>query len=440
MPSRSSLVLSRRNRRISERRARTSGVKRAGLGVGLILSILLIAGLVLGALAYADLTRGLPNVGILPALLNPLDGTLLRPTRLYDRTGKHLLFTFEPAAGGASTTAGGANIQSPAGTASAAPVLRRYLPLSASSPQHLPDFLAKATVVINDPGFWSHGGYTLAGMGDPGAHPTIAQKLVSDLLLYGEPPTLRRALRERILAAQLTAQYGRSQVLEWYLNSADYGNYAYGADAAAQLYFGKPATELTPAESAALAAASQAPGLNPLDAPALASQRGRTVVGLMKDFRVISAAEAQQALSGELSTSSKGVPAHQRTFGSDYPLFTALALDQLSPAFTRDRITRGGLDIITTMDYDLQDGVQTQLAESGEGRSMASVILDPQTGQILAATGETVRGEESANLAPHDPGTLLTPFRYLTAFTRGFSPASLVWDIPSSASMAEPAA
>ena len=58
------------------------------------------------------------------------------------------------------------------------------------------------------------------------SHPTIAQKLVSDLILYNEPPSLRRAIRERILAAQITAQFGRTQVMEWYLNSTHFGNYA----------------------------------------------------------------------------------------------------------------------------------------------------------------------------------------------------------------------
>ena len=99
-------------------------------------------------------------------------------------------------------------------------------------------------------------------------HPTIAQKLVFDLLLFNEPPSLRRALRERILAAQITAQFGRTQILEWYLNSAHFGRYAFGADAAAQLYFGKSATGLSPAESAILAAVSDSPSLNPFDAPA----------------------------------------------------------------------------------------------------------------------------------------------------------------------------
>src|SRR6185503_7013034 len=105
---------------------------------------------------------------------------------------------------------------------------------------------------------------------------------VSDLLLFDEPASLRRALRERILAAQITAQYGRTQILEWYLNSANFGRYALGAEAAAQLYFGKSAAQLTTAESAILAAVSDSPSLNPYDAPQTALQRGRETLTRMQ--------------------------------------------------------------------------------------------------------------------------------------------------------------
>jgi len=59
------------------------------------------------------------------------------------------------------------------------------------------------------------------------------------------PPRPLRAIHERMLAAQVTASYGREQVLEWYLNSADYGHYAYGAEAAAQLYLENPSRKST---------------------------------------------------------------------------------------------------------------------------------------------------------------------------------------------------
>ncbi len=430
------IVQRRRARRVEKRHTDSSRWRMGGVSFGIFISFLLALVILAGALAYADLTRDLPNVDLLPVLFNPPDGLLLQPTRVYDRTGQNLLMTFAPN-------------DSP----------RRYIPLNSQSPQHLPDFLAKATVAASDPNFWNHGGYLLSGWNDPENHPTIAEKLVSDLLLYQEPPSLRRALRERILAAQITSKFGRTQILEWYLNSADYGNYAFGADAAAQLYFGKSAYELTPAESAVLAATSQSPSLNPFDAKELAIQRGRTTVQLMQALRLISDDEANQALAQPLSFSP---PIFSENGGGQKgaaPAFLNLALNQLDPQFTRERIERGGLNIITTLDFNLQHQstcatltYAARLAGAADPTtpcnaadllpslppntvikepSASALVYDPQSGQILAAVGETLRGEQTAFLSAHDPGSLMTPFIYLTAFTRGLSPSSLVWDVPS---------
>jgi membrane peptidoglycan carboxypeptidase len=216
-----SILKRRRDRRAASRRSVEGRTRRFSLGCGFVLSLLLALLIFGSALFYAGLTRNLPSVDILPGLLNPPDGLLLQPTRVYDRTGQHILKTFAPS-------------ESP----------RRYIPLDPGNPQHLPDSLAQATIAMADPAFWEHSGYSWTGLNNPDLHPTLAQQLVSDLLLWNEPPSFERAVRERILAAQITYEYGPTQVLEWHLNSANYGNFAYGADAAAQLYFGKPAAEL----------------------------------------------------------------------------------------------------------------------------------------------------------------------------------------------------
>lgn len=437
MPSQTiSIVRRRRSRRAEGRHARATRFRMGGVGFGIILSLLIAIIILLAALAYADLTRDLPNVDLLPTLLNPPDGLLLQPTRVYDRTGQRLLLTFAPS-----------------------DATRRYIPLNPQAPQHLPDFLAQATVAVADPSFWKHSGYSLAGWQNPDSHPTIAQKLVSDLLLYNEPLSLRRALRERILAAQITAKFGRTQILEWYLNSANYGNRAFGADAASQLYFGKSASELTPAESAVLAAVSDAPSLNPFDARDAALQRGRDLILVMQSLKIITTQQANEALAVSPSPLLPS-PNLGRGGGSEGGAFLNLALDQLDAQFTRDRIERGGLIITTTLDYDLQqqaacvtlvyaarlEGAADPSAPCEAARllpalppgmvvsepSASALVLDPQSGQILAAVGETLRGRETAFLTARDPGSLLEPFVYLTAFTRGLSPGSLVWDIPSS--------
>jgi membrane peptidoglycan carboxypeptidase len=439
MPPTQSIVQRRRARRADEHRVRTTRLRMGGVGLGMIVSFLLALMILLAALAYSNLTSNLPNIELLPTLLNPPDGLLLQPTRIYDRTGQHLLMTFAP------------NDEP-----------RRYLPLNPQNPQHLPNFLAQATVSIAQPDFWTSPGYTLDGWQDPNLHPTIAQTLASDLLLYNEPPTIQRAIRERILAAQITAKYGRSQILEWYLNSADYGHYVFGADSASQLYFSASAFALTPAEAAVLAAVSQSPSLNPFDARDLALQRGEEVIKAMRTLHLISDRDAAKILD-QFSIPSLPISESKNTAA---PAFVNLAINELDQQFTRERIERGGLSIITTLDYDLQNQASCvtlvyvhRLANTPDPStpcnaaqmlpslppnatinepSASAIITDPESGQILAAVGESLRGTETAFFAAHDPGSVMEPFVYLTAFTRGMSPASLVWDIPSTSNAQNP--
>ena len=430
MPSTPSILRARRERRLSKQRGAEGRTRGFVLSLGMGLSLIIAALILVTALAYANLTRDLPSVEILPRLLNPPDGLLLQPTTIFDRTGQNLLVTFAPDQSS-----------------------RGYLSLNEKNPQHIPAPLADAVVVVADPGFWKHSGYAIDGWQDPNLHPTIAQRLVAELLLFDEPPSLRRALRERILAAQITAQYGRSQILEWYLNSADFGHYAFGVEAASQLYFGKSASELNLAESAILVAVSEAPSLNPLDAPQAALQRGRDLIQNLKVRNVISTDEATQALATPIRIQPTPPSTPQPA-----EAFVNLVLAQLDSRFNRARLERGGLTITTTLDFSLQqnavcvtavyaarlEGTPDPEAPCNAARLLASLpnntaltdastsalILDPTTGQVLALIGETLRGQSTPLITAHNPGSLMAPFIYLTGFTRGLSPASLVWDIP----------
>jgi len=430
MPSTLPILRARRERRLARQRASESRTRNGLLAVGVIFSLLIAACIITTAVSYVNLTSDLPSMETLPHLLNPPDGLLLQPTRIYDRTGEDLLFTF-------------AADDSP----------RRYIPLSDTNPQHLPEALADAVIAKTDPDFWNHPGYILTEITNYDLHPTIAQRLVFDLLLFDEPPSLRRALRERILAAQVTSNYGRTQILEWYLNSANFGRYAFGVESASQLYFGKSAAQLTPAESAILAAVSDSPSLNPYDAPQTALQRGRETIALM---------QAQGILSDEATANAQGESPLFQTPPPSTPqfasAFTNLLLSQLDSRYPRARIERGGLTIRSTLDYELQKGAScvtafyaARLAGLPDpviecdalrflpalppnvtiaGSSTSAIITDPKTGQILAVVGETFQAQETPLIAAHRPGSVLDAFVYLTGFTRGLSPASLIWDIP----------
>ncbi len=430
MPSTIPILRARRDRRLARQRARETRTSNALLSAGMILSIVIAVLIITTAFTYVNLTRDLPSPTILPILLNPPNGLLLQPTRIYDRAGKNVIFTFAP-------------IDSP----------RRYIPLSEANPQHLPKSLADAVIAKTDSGFWKHPGYTLNTITNYELHPTLAQRLVFDLLLFDEHPSLRRALRERILAAQITAQYGRTQILEWYLNSANFGRHAYGVDAAAELYFGKSATQLTTAESAILAAVSDSPSLNPYDAPETALERGHDTIHLMAALGFLSDQAKDNAL-GESPVFQIPPPPQPQVAAA----FTNLLLSQLDSRFPRARIERGGLTIASTLDYEVQKqsscvaafytarlaGLPDPLIQCDALRflpalppgmkvpdsSASAIITDPKTGQILAVVGETFQAQETPLIAAHNPGSVLDTFTYLTGFTRGLSPGSLIWDIP----------
>jgi membrane peptidoglycan carboxypeptidase len=303
------------------------------------------------------------------------------------------------------------------------------------------------------------------------------------MLLKDEPPGLRRELRQRLLATRLTARFGREKILEWYLNSANYGRLAYGAEAASRLYFAKPAAQLSLAEAAMLAGVAEEPALNPMDSPQAALERQKRIIQDMLRYRMISPDAGIQAVREKLALRSAERPGQGLSLADLQPqvapAFVQLVLDQLEMRISRDQLERGGLRILTSLDYDLQTQANcaaaarlSQLAAPqttpasfptqgdcpaasllspllGEapplpGLSAEVVVLDPLSGQVLALVGNPAGldlpdGTQQSPLAAHPAGTILTPLTYLTAFTRGFGPASLVWDIPPAGIPAAPA-
>lgn len=410
----------------------TTFVRRSGLGFAIVISLFATLTFLTITAYFSFLAYNLPPIENLPLLLHPSNGLLLTPTRFYDRNGQHIIVELENPA-----------IEE-----------RAYIPFQ-NSGESFPEELIDAILYNLDPNFWNHPGFNLTKRNEFPPQ-TLAQRLARDLLLWNEPAGRRRDLRELILAAQITHQYGREQVLEWYLNSAYFGNVVYGSASATEVYFGKPVNEINLTEAAILATVAASPTINPFDAPDVVIQRAHAIIEGMHEKGLISSKQFNSAQSFK-PVFQEPVPPKDNIA----PAFTNLVWEQLSPQIPFHRLERGGFIITTTLDYDLQYQVscttKIYLAELGGRTSQEdnceavrllpgqtfstsdtdkslvanSVILDPSSGQILALVGETTPGLDPAHLPGHPPGSLLTPFVYLTAFTRGFNPASLLWDIPT---------
>ena len=324
---------------------------------------------------------------------------------------------------------------------------------------HLSPQLIQVTVSLLQPDFWQSPGFSFRYLTDPQPH-TIAERLVNDLVLAGEVKGLRQALRMRLLAAQLTSEFGRSQVLEWYLNEANFGHQAFGAGAAARLYLEQDAATLDLPQSVLLVAILDAPALNPLDAPTAALERQQAALSQFREAGALSEADYTAASQQKLNfRADLSVPEQLAR------AFSRLALDELADSLSQERLERGGLTIRTTLDYDLQVQLvctlQAQLqrlqsgdlsspvpedcssarllptlnllqAPQGSDWSGSAVLLDPQTGQLLAMVGDSTLEGKSTSLNAYPAGTLLSPLAAVGLFAGGYSPANLVWDIPAS--------
>jgi membrane peptidoglycan carboxypeptidase len=427
----------------------SSPARKAGLVASLVISLGAAFLVIAVSLFYVSLIHDLPSLTVLPSLLDHPHGELLRSTRLYDRTGENLLLALEsPAASGRQyifVREGSEN--------------RQDIPDLSFEWTYAPTVLISATLAAEDPFYWSRPVLSLDGFGS-GTPVGIAQTLVDELVLWDEQAGTAREVRMRLLAAQATSYYGRARMLEWRLNSARYGPLIYGADAASRAYFGKPVGRLTLSEAAVLAGAARNPGRNPLSNPDSVRQAQREIISAMLAHNLISADAAGQALHDNVTVLPPQEPPHNQA-----PAYTRLVLEQLERYIPASRLERGGLAVITSLDLLLQQQASCAAAvllariSSGDHEAVSSpdecqaarllptlsftvsqdqqlfaanaAILEPGSGELLALVGGSELGLDPGRPPGHAPGTLATPFIYLTAFTRGFSPASLVWDTPS---------
>jgi penicillin-binding protein 1C len=408
---------------------------------GLIATIFVAVaiGLVVGSYfvyQYYSIASTLPDVGGMRDRASQFE-----TTRILDRNGQVLFDILDPNAG-----------------------RRTYIPLSEISPN-----LVAATIATEDKEFYSNPGFDPIAItralwenyrtdGQGGGASTITQQLARALLLSPEERAQRtytRKAREIILAAEITRRYTKDEIIELYLNEIYYGNLAYGVEAAAETYFGKPAKTLTMGEASFLAGLPQSPAVYDIYSNQeatlirqqqvlvlmfeMSSKQGCIKVSNSPDPICVDPVVATQA-ADEMKIYSFRKP----SFDAKYPHWVNFVRSQLEEQYGAQTIYRSGFVVYTTLDPTMQDKAQQLVTDQvaamvdNNTHNGALVSIRPSTGEILAMVGspdfnnDAISGQiNMANSPTRQPGSSMKPFTYVAAFEKGWTPSTLIWDVPT---------
>lgn len=322
--------------------------------------------------------------------------------------------------------------------------------------QRIPPMVRDAFIANEDHNFYHHHGIDVvsivrAAYADvthqefQGAS-TITQQLARRLFLNNQV-RLSRKVQEALLAMEIERYYTKDEILERYLNIIYLGGGAYGVDAAAHTYFGRPVDRLTLAQAAMLAGVVAAPSIySPFANLPLARDRERHVLDRMVGSGYITAAQAGAAFDGPLGLIA---PRPSGLQGYRYPYFTTYAIARLYDVFGRNAVEEGGMQVYTTMDVRLQNeaqeavtwGVQQAVAEGIGAHQAALVALRPSTGEILAmvgGTGFTLRNQFNRAWQAHrQPGSSFKAYDYTAAIDLGMPASTIIDDSPVSYPMGD---
>ena len=357
----------------------------------------------------------------IPDLKSLGERKIAQSTKIYDRTGKIILWDIHE------------NIQ------------RTIVPK-----ENISRHIKNATVAIEDSSFYQHGGVDVGGMarafvvnlfsGDiKQGGSTISQQLVKNTVLTTEK-TFTRKIKEIILTLKLEKTLPKDDILELYLNEIPYGGSNYGIEAASRNFFSKSAADVTLAEAAYLASLPKAPthyspyGNNRDQL----EQRKNLVLNRMAELGFITGEERERAKKEEVKFINKD----QNSLKA--PHFSVFVRAYLEKKYGKDIVEQGGLRVITTLDYNLQQAAEEiskkyskENKEKFNATNNGVVAVDPKTGQILVMVGskDYFNAEEGGNfnvtLAHRQPGSSIKPFIYATALKNGYTPETIVFDLPT---------
>ncbi len=385
-----------------------------------------IKGNTLKLMLYGALFCGLAVIGLFIWASRDLNnvnpnGLLDRPvhqsTKIYDNTGKELLYEIF------------------------ADEKRTVVTLD-----QIPKDLINGVIATEDTAFYDHVGirplsiirsvvYGVIGKGRlGGGASTLTQQLVKNAILTNERTVSRKA-KEIILSLRLEQLYTKDQILQIYFNEIPYGSTNYGVESAAQSYFGKSVSELSLPESATLAGLPKAPTWYLNDYDALKTRR---------NF-VLSRMYAEGYITEEQKNTAQETPLEiqQKFQNIKAPHFVLYVKQLLVDEFGEQLVETGGLKVITSLDWNLQQKAEKVIEEKGTevltaaGANNTSLLsMDPKTGQILAMVGskdffdKDINGQFNvATLGKRQPGSSFKPIVYAAAFEKGFTPSTIVFDV-----------
>jgi len=254
-------------------------------------------------------------------------------------------------------------------------------------------------------------------------------------------PSKQRGLVEKIMEAfyaiRLSHIYSKDRILELYLNTIYYGNMSYGAQSAALDYFGRNLSDLDLAQIALLAGLPQSPSTyNPYLNFKKTKLRQKYVLDQMVKNNFITRGEAEAAYAEPITLRGN-------KFQMKAPHFVHQVMNEIEAKYGEKALYYGGLSIITTLDYDMQKKAEQLVKKQVEKLSRnnvtngALVALDPKTGQVLAWVGsadyfnDEIAGSVDIVTSLRQPGSSIKPLTYLLAFEKGWTPATVIFDIPT---------
>lgn len=337
-----------------------------------------------------------------------------RTTKFYDRTGQVLLYE-----------------------------LYKDQQLTFVKPEQINDNMKWATVAIEDRDFYQHSGFDIRGIirsafvnvsgtGKQGAS-TITQQLARNVILEDNTRSgldgYTRKIKEVILSIELERMYSKDEILNFYLNSINYGGTAYGVESAAQRYFGKTAKDLSVEESAYIASIPQFPSLYDRNSasfdPESTLNRQQTVIDYMRQQGYITDKEAETAKEVDVLAAIK--PLSDEPTNKRAPHFIDEIVKQLEAEYGANNVRSGGWRVITTLDWNMQKLAEKSVKENMYaveqygGDNAAMVAVDVKTNQVLSMVGsrnyrQAGWGSFNAATAGLQPGSSLKPFVYGTLF------------------------